>query len=122
MEVQGQAEARSWRKGKRRAVGGAAGGRPPAGTIIVQPLKDLNEYEPDEGTILNTGESRGGVVFSTRDRAAAARNRRATRTGAGQSGGALGTTRRLIGTAIGVPRIDVVGPSSFGAVQVGRDV
>jgi hypothetical protein len=63
-------------------------------TVTIQPLKDLNEYEPDHGRIVNEGVSRGGVIFPARDRRAAARGRGRAEPGHGGQLGGHGTRRR----------------------------
>jgi hypothetical protein len=88
IRLQGQARTRGVRTSKGKGGGAAAGKSAETTTVTMQPLKDLSEYEPDEGTIVNAGQSRAGVILPTRDRKAAASSRRSARTGSGvKSGG-----------------------------------
>jgi hypothetical protein len=97
IRLQTQATTRGARKGQSKGVGGVVAGRALSEIVVVQPLKDLNEYEPDEGTVINAGESRAGVIFPTRDPAAAAVHRHLARTGVEQQiGGVAITTPRTV--------------------------
>lgn len=63
VDLQGQAKSRQ--RSRRRAGRPATGdGTKASGAAIqVKPLKDLAEYRPDDGAVVNAGVSAGGVMF-----------------------------------------------------------
>lgn len=79
LQLQAQAKARNDgnRRGARRQQQKKK--KAPAVQVTVQPLKDLDAYEPDEGQVVNVGRTSPGVVFPTRDRAGAAARRRSAK-------------------------------------------
>jgi hypothetical protein len=94
IRLQGQASARNARGPKKLKAAGGAGVLGRATAVTVQQLKDLSEYEPDAGTIVNPGQTGSGVIFPSRNHEAAARSRRSARTGAARQSGAASTTKK----------------------------
>jgi hypothetical protein len=94
IRLQGQAKDRAARRGKGKQAGSTAGGRGTTTSVTVQPLKDVDEYAPDDGKIVNAGQSRAGVIFPKRDRDAAARARKGAKPekGTKKRGGSMSRT------------------------------
>jgi hypothetical protein len=85
IRLQGQAKIRGGRRGRMQPASISGRARARETSVTMQPLKDLNDYKPDEGTIVNPGQSGGGVIFESRDREAAARGRGSARTDGGRA-------------------------------------
>jgi hypothetical protein len=95
IQLQGQAKTRGARSRGRQGKPGAQAGA--TTTVTVQPLKDLTRYEPDEGRIVNEGQSRSGVIFPPRTPGADTSRRRDVTTGSGETPThGAGTTRRTV--------------------------
>jgi hypothetical protein len=94
IQLQGQAKTRGARNRGKQGKRGVQTGV--TTTVTVQPLKDLTEYEPDEGMIVNEGQSRSGVIFPPRPPGADTSRRRDVTTGSGETSRGASTARRTV--------------------------
>lgn len=65
LRLKGQASDRRGRgdRSRGRAAGGMATAA--AGAVVVRTLKDVSQFEPDDGTVVNRGRSKAGVILPT---------------------------------------------------------
>ncbi len=94
INLKAQASKRAKRKAKAGATKGSAGAGAKADAVVVRQLKDMSRLQPDAGTIVNKGITRGGIIFPGRSKRSDGRVHGRVRTGKGGSGTKRSTVQR----------------------------